>query len=230
MNIMRKILSQGSTASQTSPTGEDPGGGGAQGEREEDEQNARPSPSSSGPPPPPPAPAPAPPPRRQSSSSCSSASRKEPQDLLGLSHLRKLFAEYRCPPHPLSEAEKESRLRAMLPLFCKVFASCAQGTANERLPELTPLAQATARMLVGEVRRRASNQSTEEAAAAIAEFMEVRGEGNGDEKGGWVVLSAINVMSGEGDAMVEVRRDIVWSQWSNMEKLPKFVASILDVF
>ena len=41
-------------------------------------------------------------------------------DLLGLSHLRKLYAEYANPSHPLSDAEKEEKIYNMLPLFIKV--------------------------------------------------------------------------------------------------------------
>jgi hypothetical protein len=47
-------------------------------------------------------------------------SRPEEQELLGLAHLKKLFNEYLNPSHPLTEAEKETKLYAMLPLFCKV--------------------------------------------------------------------------------------------------------------
>jgi len=106
MNIMRKILSsQGSAASVSSPT-----------ENTQDEADAediavadaseygnvrseRQTHALRG------ATAPSPPP---------------PPDSLSLSHLRKLLGDYRQPPHPLSEAEKEERLRSMLPLFCKV--------------------------------------------------------------------------------------------------------------
>ena len=42
------------------------------------------------------------------------------QELLGLAHLKKLFADYQSPSHPLTESEKEAKLYAMLPLFCKV--------------------------------------------------------------------------------------------------------------
>ena len=41
------------------------------------------------------------------------------QELLGLNHLKKLYSEYSNPSQPLSSAEKEAKLYAMLPLFCK---------------------------------------------------------------------------------------------------------------
>lgn len=46
--------------------------------------------------------------------------RPEEQELLGLTHLKKLLSEYLSPSHPLTEAEKEAKLYSMLPLFCKV--------------------------------------------------------------------------------------------------------------
>ena len=39
---------------------------------------------------------------------------------LGMMHLKKLFSEFSYPTVPLSEVEKEDKLYAMLPLFCKV--------------------------------------------------------------------------------------------------------------
>ena len=54
------------------------------------------------------------------SSSVTPIPRPEEQELLGLTHLKKLFNEYISPSHPLTEAEKEAKLYSMLPLFCKV--------------------------------------------------------------------------------------------------------------
>jgi len=71
------------------------------------------------------------------------------------------------------------------------------------LSGLSTLAQGAARLLVSEVRRRASNQSTEEASAAIAGFMEIqRKDHHGD--GGWMLLSAINILCGENDEMADL--------------------------
>ena len=43
-----------------------------------------------------------------------------PFDQLGLMHLKKMYAEYTSPSHPLLDAEKEERLYNILPLFTKV--------------------------------------------------------------------------------------------------------------
>ena len=44
-----------------------------------------------------------------------------PFDQLGLMHLKKMYAEYTSPSHPLLDAEKEERLYNILPLFTKVY-------------------------------------------------------------------------------------------------------------
>lgn len=59
------------------------------------------------------------------------------------------------------------------------------------------------RLLVTEVRRRASNQSTEEAASSIASYMQVN-ETSEESSNGWMLLSALNIMGAEGEAMSEV--------------------------
>eukprot|EP00095_Tigriopus_kingsejongensis_P009945 maker-scaffold981_size73921-snap-gene-0.19 protein:Tk09945 transcript:maker-scaffold981_size73921-snap-gene-0.19-mRNA-1 annotation:"low quality protein: wd repeat and fyve domain-containing protein 3" len=124
-------------------------------------------------------------------------------DLLGLAHLKRLFSDYQSPAHPLNEAEKEAKLYQMLPLFVKVFGSVPAATASERFAEpVLPLAVASSRLLVGEVRRRASHQSTEQAAEAIARFMEVSAQGEA-QSNGWMLLSALNILCGEGEAMSE---------------------------
>ncbi len=120
------------------------------------------------------------------------------QELLGLSHLKKLHSEYAA-----DGGEKEEKLYAMLPLFCKVFASVGPHVISERFSEELPsFTKSTSRLLVTEVRRRASNQSTEEAAAAIANFMEVDSEEGGGN--GWNLLSTLNLIVGEGDKMAEI--------------------------
>jgi hypothetical protein len=126
------------------------------------------------------------------------------QELLGLSHLKKLHVEYVNSALPANE--KEDRLYAMLPLFCNVFSSVGPKVITERFSdEIVPFTQTTSRILVTEVRRRASNQSTEAAAAAIATFMEVDTSGGGN---GWHLLSALNLLIGEGETQAEVRN--VW--------------------
>ena len=117
------------------------------------------------------------------------------QELLGLSHLKKLHHEYgKC-----ELSDKEARLYAMLPLFCNVFSSVGHKVISEKFADdIVPFTQSTSRLLVTEVRRRASNQSTEAAAEAIATFMEY-------DSSGWQLLSTLSLLVGEGDTLTEVR-------------------------
>jgi len=73
------------------------------------------------------------------------------QELLGLNHLRKLYGEYSTPAHPLSTPEREARLYAMLPLFCKIFNSVPAKMIAERFPDTPSFAQACSKLLVTEV-------------------------------------------------------------------------------
>ena len=76
------------------------------------------------------------------------------QELLGLNHLRKLYNEYSQPGHPLSTPEREGRLYAMLPLFCKIFNSVPAKMIAERFPDTSSFAQACSKLLVTEVSSR----------------------------------------------------------------------------
>ncbi len=184
MNYMRKILSSSSSQGGSSPTGDDDAtrpSGGAAGDG-----------------------------TAAGSSEAAVATRltaakpaAPPFDPLSLTHLRKLHAEYVSPPHPLAEQEKDERLYNMLPLFCKVFANCETPIVCEKFSDAPALAQSCSRLLVAEVRRRASNQSTEEAAAAIATFMQVN-DTSEESSSGWMLLTALNILCAQGDSMVEV--------------------------
>ena len=134
----------------------------------------------------------------------STAVKTPEQELLGLNHLKKLHYEYTRHSSNLSQAsDKELKLYAMLPLFCNVFSSVAPKVISEKFKdEINAFTIAISRLLVTEVRRRASNQSTEAAAAAIATFMEVEASGNGGQ--GWHLLSSLSLLVNEGDAQAEV--------------------------
>ena len=124
------------------------------------------------------------------------------QELLGLNHLRKLYSEYSSPGQQLSTGDRETRLYAMLPLFCKIFNSVPPSVITERFAEATSFCQACSRLLVTEVRRRASNQSTEQAAGTIARFLEVAA--CEADSAGWLLISTVNLLAAEGGPLVEV--------------------------
>ena len=65
---------------------------------------------------------------------------------LSLTHLRKLFSDYSGSIQPstmgvLTEAERESRLYAMLPLFCRVFSHCPPAEMLDKFPEVPAFCQ-----------------------------------------------------------------------------------------
>lgn len=94
---------------------------------------------------------------------------------LALTHLRKLFAEFRQPPPNIQQSELEYKLYSMLPLFCKVsvvllcfcfilflqtFGAAPAGDMTEKFGDILQFCSHVSRLMVSEIRRRASNQST----------------------------------------------------------------------
>ncbi|XP_012287062.1 WD repeat and FYVE domain-containing protein 3 isoform X1 [Orussus abietinus] len=119
---------------------------------------------------------------------------------LGLMHLKKLFSEYTHPPHPLSEAERDDKLYNMLPLFCKVFGSSPSGDMNEKFWDILAFTQQVSALMVSEISRRASNQSTETASCAIVKFLEI--ENSEESSNGWMLLSALNLLAAGDTSLI----------------------------
>ena len=106
MNMMRKFLSVGSSQEGSMPEGAISGSNG-EGEDEADGANGEDVFVT------------------KTSASHGDGHRPE-QDMLGLTHLKKLYSEYQHPKQgPLSDSEKEEKVYMMLPLFCKVFANAS---------------------------------------------------------------------------------------------------------
>lgn len=123
------------------------------------------------------------------------------QNQLGLMHLKKLFNEFTHPKDPLSEQERDSKLYNMLPLFCKVFGSCHSGEMNEKFWDILAFCQQISRLMVSEIRRRASNQSTEAASIAIVKFLEI--ENYEESSNGWMLLSALNLLAAGDQSIIQ---------------------------
>ena len=121
---------------------------------------------------------------------------------LGLMHLKKLFNEYTHPKEPLNEAERDYKLYNMLPLFCKVFGSCHSGDMNEKFWDILAFCQQVSRLMVSEIRKRASNQSTEAASIAIVKFLEI--ENCEESSNGWMLLSALNLLAAGDHSLIQV--------------------------
>lgn len=118
---------------------------------------------------------------------------------LGLSHLKKLFAEYSHLKEPTTDLERDQKLYVMLPLFCKVFGSCHATDMSEKFWDILAFTQQVSRLIVSEIRRRASNQSTEAASIAIVKFLEI--ETCEESSNGWMLLSTLNQLAA-GDASI----------------------------
>ncbi|KAF7272906.1 hypothetical protein GWI33_014343 [Rhynchophorus ferrugineus] len=129
-----------------------------------------------------------------------------PHTQLGLMHLKKLFLEYMHPPHPLSDKEKDDKLYNMLPLFCKVFGASPTCDMNEKFWDILAFCHQVSLLMVSEVRKRASNQSTESASAAIAKFLEI--ENCEESSNGWMLLSTLNLLAAGNATLVQVMAEV----------------------
>lgn len=123
------------------------------------------------------------------------------QNQLGLMHLKKLFNELTHPKEPLSEQDRDSKLYNMLPLFCKIFGACHSGEMNEKFWDILAFCQQISRLMVSEIRRRASNQSTEAASIAIVHFLEI--ENYEESSNGWMLLSALNLLAAGDQSVIQ---------------------------
>ncbi len=126
---------------------------------------------------------------------------------LSLTHLRKLFSDFSsAQTQTMSEAERESMIYSILPIFCRVFSHCPAAEMLEKFPEVGGFCQQVSRLAVSEIRRRASNQSTVAASQAIANFLEMEESsttGSG-ESNGWMLLTCLNLLSLGGAGLIEI--------------------------
>ncbi|KAJ8919114.1 hypothetical protein NQ315_012099 [Exocentrus adspersus] len=136
-----------------------------------------------------------------SSSDLSDISASSPHTQLGLMHLKKLFLEYTHPPHPLTDKERDDKLYNMLPLFCKVFGSSPTCDMNEKFWDILTFCHQVSLLMVSEIRKRASNQSTEAASCAIAKFLEI--ENCEESSNGWMLLSTLNLLAAGDSSLVQ---------------------------
>ncbi|XP_018577977.1 WD repeat and FYVE domain-containing protein 3 [Anoplophora glabripennis] len=141
-----------------------------------------------------------------SSSDFSDTAPSSPHTQLGLMHLKKLFSEYTHPPHPLTDQERDDKLYNMLPLFCKVFGSSPTCDMNEKFWDILAFCHQVSLLMVSEIRKRASNQSTEAASCAIAKFLEI--ENCEESSNGWMLLSTLNLLASGDSTLVQVMSEV----------------------
>ncbi|XP_037812431.1 WD repeat and FYVE domain-containing protein 3 isoform X2 [Lucilia sericata] len=121
---------------------------------------------------------------------------------ISLHTLKKLFNEYTHPKEPLSEQERDMKLYQMLPLFCKVFSACPASDMSEKFWDVVAFCQQVSRLMVSEIRKRASNQSTEAASIAIVKFLEI--ETTEETSSGWMLLSTLNLLANGDVSLIQV--------------------------
>lgn len=124
-----------------------------------------------------------------------------PHTQLSLQHLKKLFNEYTHPREALSETERDFKLYNMLPLFCKVFGVAHATEMSEKFWDILPFCQQVSRLMVSEIRKRASNQSTEAASIAIVKFLEI--DSCEESSNGWMLLTALNLLAAGDSALIQ---------------------------
>ncbi|XP_063129119.1 WD repeat and FYVE domain-containing protein 3 isoform X6 [Rattus norvegicus] len=125
-----------------------------------------------------------------------------PQDnALGLMHLRRLFTELCHPPRHMTQKEQEEKLYMMLPVFNRVFGNAPPSTMTEKFSDLLQFTTQVSRLMVTEIRRRASNKSTEAASRAIVQFLEINQSEEASR--GWMLLTTINLLASSGQKAVD---------------------------
>ncbi|XP_011530068.1 WD repeat and FYVE domain-containing protein 3 isoform X12 [Homo sapiens] len=143
-----------------------------------------------------------------------------PQDnALGLMHLRRLFTELCHPPRHMTQKEQEEKLYMMLPVFNRVFGNAPPNTMTEKFSDLLQFTTQVSRLMVTEIRRRASNKSTEKqcallspkdfkattpseaASRAIVQFLEINQSEEASR--GWMLLTTINLLASSGQKTVD---------------------------
>ncbi|KAJ8318937.1 hypothetical protein KUTeg_004028 [Tegillarca granosa] len=127
--------------------------------------------------------------------------KKSQDNILGLTHLRKLFAEFRHPSKKPSPKEQEDKLYNMIPLFCKVFGEVPSSEMTEKFSDILQFCSHVSKLMVTEIRRRALNQSTDSASFAIVKFLEI--ESTEESSNGWMLLSALNLLSSGTQALID---------------------------
>ncbi|CAL8113792.1 unnamed protein product [Orchesella dallaii] len=133
----------------------------------------------------------------QTPSSSSATSHHQHQPIsLACMHLRKLYGEY-------SHVHSEALLYNMLPLFCKLFNNLSYAELHDRFPETVHFTSSISRQLVLELRKRATNSPTVEAALSIIEFLEPN-ERDDDQSHGFMLISTLNLLSTTDEQVIEI--------------------------
>lgn len=77
---------------------------------------------------------------------------------------------------------------------------------NEKFWDILSFCQQVSKLMVSEIRKRASNQSTEAASCAIAKFLEI--ENSEESSNGWMLLSTLNLLAAGDQSLIQVKNKI----------------------
>lgn len=75
---------------------------------------------------------------------------------------------------------------------------------SEKFWDVVAFCQQVSRLMVSEIRKRASNQSTEAASIAIVKFLEI--ETTEETSSGWMLLSTLNLLANGDVSLIQVRK------------------------
>lgn len=86
--------------------------------------------------------------------------------------------------------------------YFKVFGTSPSSEMNEKFWDILSFCQQVSKLMVSEIRKRASNQSTEAASCAIAKFLEI--ENSEESSNGWMLLSTLNLLAAGDQSLIQV--------------------------
>jgi hypothetical protein len=95
-----------------------------------------------------------------------------------------------------------------------VFGNSPSSDMMEKFRDILSFCHQVSRLMVSEMRRRASNQSTEAASCAIVKFLEI--ENSEESSNGWMLLSALNLLAAGDASLVQVRTDPEFYMFSQL--------------
>uniref|UniRef100_A0A1I8H410 PCI domain-containing protein n=1 Tax=Macrostomum lignano TaxID=282301 RepID=A0A1I8H410_9PLAT len=114
----------------------------------------------------------------------------------------KLFADVKANASRMGPGEQASRLYVMLPVFCKVYSSLPSSEMSASFPDVGQFCSHASKLMVTEIKKRASNQSTVNASAAIVDFLEADALDE-SKSGGWMLLTTLNLLATGGKNLIE---------------------------
>lgn len=106
----------------------------------------------------------------------------------------------------------------------QVFGTSPTCDMNEKFWDILAFCHQVSLLMVSEIRKRASNQSTEAASCAIAKFLEI--ENCEESSNGWMLLSTLNLLAAGDSTLVQVRIRVFDCENSSktINSLPPFVS------